>query len=626
MQNEESCDYLIDVHVKRHQVLGKSLNLAKKKKELIAMCRRSCPFLQCLTILCSLLALYALFNCLVLTPQPVIAQIAITAPLQSTKLIMEGSTQMSQNNDRNRMAVHLNLGGQLIGTSTENVVWENVAVGSNTTHNNATSPLKAAEGVSHTNSSNCTTPTATALSKLSVGLLHTYSTIGGKTYTITYDITGNGNRLKSTAAQTRNATLLVNINSTNNGNLTIDLPRKVIDSKTLGNKDSHYAVSESGRSNIKCVEIKSTQDARTLVIDFVKDIRQIAITGTNIFPSNDTGPIVAVGKAKLAVNESLPVILNGSGSRDPDREPITFAWTQTSGPNVMLKGGNTSMATFTAPKVSNETKMSFNLRVKDIAGLTNNATETVIVKHIARPPSTILNATGPTSPSAYVPLLSTVLIYAAIVAAFMFLPLIYDMAKTYKQKGKPGTEVTGFPDLARSLMAFGIIIILAILAFHVLVTITYNVLPTGTNTALVDIIKNLSTILGGAVSAIIGFYFGQRSIEKSGTTGGTVRVGPTVVSTVPSDGSHPVPVDSKITAIFSEPISIEASSFTLKDNKNNPVQGTTSLSQDGKTLEFKPSNKLDSSATYIATITGVKDLAGNTMSSPKTWVVNTAPA
>src|SRR5439155_3268385 len=228
---------------------------------------------------------------------------------QSTKVIMEDSIQMPDNNDRNRMAVHLNIADQLIGTSTENVVWENVALGSNTTHNIGTSPSKAAGGLSPTNSANCTTPAATALSKAAGGVLHTNSTIGGKTYTITYDITGNGNKLESTAAQKGNATLLVNINSTNIGNLTIDLPRNVIDSKTIGNKDSHYAVSESGRSNIKCVEIKSTQHARTLAIDFVKGIRQIAITGTNIFPSNNTAPLVAFGKAKLVVNESLPVTL-----------------------------------------------------------------------------------------------------------------------------------------------------------------------------------------------------------------------------------------------------------------------------------------------------------------------------
>ena len=212
----------------------------------------------------------------------------------------------------------------------------------------------------------------------------------------------------------------------------------------------------------------------------------------------------------------------------------------------------------------------------------------------------------------------------------MFFPLVYDMRKAYGQKGKPSGESTGFPDLARSLMAFGIIIILAILAFHVLATVTYNVLPSTTNNALVEIIKNLSTILGGAVSAIIGFYFGQRSIngqrsaEKRPTcAAGTAVGGPTVVSTIPSDGAHPVPVDTAVTATFSEPVTVEPNSLTLKDMNNKRVEGTTDVSTDGKTLTFNKTSNLTPSTTYIAMITGVKDLAGNTISSPKTWKFTT---
>ena len=122
--------------------------------------------------------------------------------------------------------------------------------------------------------------------------------------------------------------------------MTIDLPRNVIDSKIQGNNYTHYVVSEGGRSNIHCVEIKSTQQSRMLAIDFVKGMGQIAITGTNIFPSNNTAPAVMVPKVPLIVNESSLVLLNGSGSHDPDGKPITFEWRQTSGPNIELKSGN----------------------------------------------------------------------------------------------------------------------------------------------------------------------------------------------------------------------------------------------------------------------------------------------
>src|SRR5438309_3237033 len=114
------------------------------------MYRRCRAFLPLIAILCSLLAFYALFNCLILTPQPAIAQTGMTTSPQSTKVIMEDSIQIPHNN-----AVHLNIADQLIGTS-ENVVWENFALGSNTTHNIGTSPSKAVRGLSPTNTSNCT--------------------------------------------------------------------------------------------------------------------------------------------------------------------------------------------------------------------------------------------------------------------------------------------------------------------------------------------------------------------------------------------------------------------------------------------------------------------------------------
>jgi hypothetical protein len=115
---------------------------------------------------------------------------------------MEDSIQMPQNNDGNRMAVHLTLADPIIGTS-ENVIWKNVALASDSIHNNATYSSKAAGDVLR-NSSNCTTLTAPAPPK--AGLLHTNRTIGAKRYTISYDTTDNGNRLKSTVAQKNNAT------------------------------------------------------------------------------------------------------------------------------------------------------------------------------------------------------------------------------------------------------------------------------------------------------------------------------------------------------------------------------------------------------------------------------------
>jgi hypothetical protein len=546
---------------------------------------------------------------------------------------------MPQYDDNNRIIELFTSDDQQTGTYIGSAVWKNVAIRSDSTHESASDFPNSTGKVLTGNSTNCTAPNATAFTNILSLPLHTNVIIGGKNYTLAYDITGNGNRLNSTAAQTGIATLLVNITSINSGNLTIDLPRKVIDSKTQGHNDTHYVVSEGDGSNIRCVEIKNTKESRTLAIDFVKGIGQIAITGTSIFPSNDTAPIAIVAKAPLVVNESSLVILNGSGSYDPDREPITFAWKQTSGPDVGLKASNTSIATFTAPKVSNDTKMSFNLRVKDKNDLANNATETVLVKHIARPPLTP-TPTGVNATAAFHAIIDSRLPYyfLAIIAASMVIPLGIDMILAYRKKNRGNsTSVIGMPGLYRTLMTFGVILLVATVLFYILILITVNINSINpTLQSLIDVFKNLATILGTALASIIAFYFGMKGSEIASdkaaraatasltkTTAGDITP-PTVIDTSPHDGSHDIPVDSLVTASFSRRIdtsTINTDTFTVKkDGTTNNIAGTVHLSPDGKTSIFRTNQILSTNTKYIAAIDlSVKDEAGNSWVFTKKW-------
>ncbi|HET6831823.1 MAG TPA: PKD domain-containing protein [Solirubrobacterales bacterium] len=59
-------------------------------------------------------------------------------------------------------------------------------------------------------------------------------------------------------------------------------------------------------------------------------------------------PTANAGVDQTVASEAL-VNLDGSGSTDPDGDPLTYEWTQTDGPPVSLSGAATATPTFTAP-------------------------------------------------------------------------------------------------------------------------------------------------------------------------------------------------------------------------------------------------------------------------------------
>jgi plastocyanin len=126
---------------------------------------------------------------------------------------------------------------------------------------------------------------ATAPMGVAANPVKTYNLgIGNKQFKIPYQITGG--KLDTINAQGNNATLVFNISTTSDGKLTLDLPRKIIDSKKQGGIDKGYAVFVDGQ-NANADQIKNNTESRTLSIDFPKGASRIDIAGTHIVPEFD---------------------------------------------------------------------------------------------------------------------------------------------------------------------------------------------------------------------------------------------------------------------------------------------------------------------------------------------------
>ncbi|HEY3450673.1 MAG TPA: myxosortase-dependent M36 family metallopeptidase [Myxococcales bacterium] len=90
---------------------------------------------------------------------------------------------------------------------------------------------------------------------------------------------------------------------------------------------------------------------------------------------------VAVAGPDLVVDERSGARLAGSGS-DPDGAPVTLAWTQLSGPKVVLSADGA----FTAPEVVEDTVLEFALTASDGELTSAPVTQRVTVRNVNRAP------------------------------------------------------------------------------------------------------------------------------------------------------------------------------------------------------------------------------------------------
>jgi hypothetical protein len=91
---------------------------------------------------------------------------------------------------------------------------------------------------------------------------------------------------------------------------------------------------------------------------------------------NGVGVVAVAGPAQ-SVASGAAVTLNGSGSSDPNKLPLTYAWTQTAGATVTLSSATAAQPTFTAP--TGPAALTFSLVVSNGTETSTPSTVTITV-------------------------------------------------------------------------------------------------------------------------------------------------------------------------------------------------------------------------------------------------------
>ena len=114
------------------------------------------------------------------------------------------------------------------------------------------------------------------------------ATVGSELYCIDYSI--DGGTVSAATLNIASKTLAVQMQADNDGQITLNIPRSVLDAKS-GTTDSVFAVLIDGEQ-VQQFTDSSTNDTRNITIPFQAGSEKIEIIGTQIIP--EFGPIAAL--------------------------------------------------------------------------------------------------------------------------------------------------------------------------------------------------------------------------------------------------------------------------------------------------------------------------------------------
>jgi predicted secreted protein with PEFG-CTERM motif len=110
-----------------------------------------------------------------------------------------------------------------------------------------------------------------------------------QTFNVNYTISGG--TVKTMTIDAQSLSVIVSVNSTSDGTITLQLPRNLIDAKTNVGQDDAFIILIDG-AEVKPQSESTNNDFRNVTVQFLQGDQDIEIIGTQIIP--EFGPIAAL--------------------------------------------------------------------------------------------------------------------------------------------------------------------------------------------------------------------------------------------------------------------------------------------------------------------------------------------